>query len=128
MASMVRTARRKWRMRRLSTWNEAIGSLQLPFYLLLYSDRMGMTAGDLDAMFLLLGCTTINRDIELQLFVDEGQKKYFTVLEKVIFRLLGEIVDPEKPFLPSADKKNICPNCDYQYICDTQWIVKTTRN
>jgi hypothetical protein len=79
-------------------------------------------------MFLLLGRSTINRDIELPLFDAEGQKKLFPVLERVIFMLLGEIVDPEKPFLPAADKKLSCPNCDYQYICGTQWIVKTKRN
>ena len=49
-------------------------------------------------MFLLLGRSTINRDIELPLFDNEGQKKLLPVLEKILFRLLGEIVDPESLF------------------------------
>ncbi len=110
------------------TWNEAIGSLQLPFYLLLYSEWKGTKIENTDAMFLLLGRSTINRDIELPLFDNEGQKKFFPFLDKILFRLLGEIVDHDIPFIPTTDKKNICPNCDYQSLCDTQWIVKTRGN
>jgi hypothetical protein len=115
-------------LKKRETWNEAIGSLQLPFYLLLYSEWKGTKIENTDAMFLLLGRSTINRDIELPLFDNEGQRKFLPVLEKILFRLLGEIVDHDIPFLPTTDKKNICPNCDYQYLCDTQWIVKTRRN
>jgi hypothetical protein len=31
--------------------------------------------------------------------------------------LLAEIVDPEKPFMPTIDLKNNCGRCAYGYIC-----------
>ena len=46
------------------------------------------------------------------------------MLERVIFRLLEEIVDSSIPFIPVRDTKGTCPYCDYQYICGTQWIEK----
>lgn len=109
------------------TWNEAIGSLQLPLYLLLHSEKTGADTDNTDAMFLLLGHALITRNIELPLFDSEEQKKLFPMLEMILFRLLNEIVDPEKPFRPATDKKNICPHCDYRNLCGTQWIVKTRR-
>lgn len=107
------------------TYREAIGSLQLPFYLLLYSETTGKKVGELDGLFLLLGRMFISRDIELPLFgsLDNGMEK-FKQMETVIFNLLKEIVDPKTPFKPTSDRKEICPNCDFTYLCGTQWVVK----
>jgi hypothetical protein len=75
-------------------------------------------------MFLLLGRSLINREIELPLFTgDDGEEKY-ELLQALLFRLLKEIIDPDSPFNPPVDRKKTCPDCSYQYICGTQWIVK----
>lgn len=107
-----------------SSWGPAIGSLQLPFYLMLYSERTGLPTGSLNAMFLLLGRSGINREIELSLFDRHFSEDTYEKLKAVIFRLIEEIVNPELPFIPAEDKKKSCPACDFQYLCGTQWITK----
>jgi ATP-dependent helicase/nuclease subunit B len=106
------------------TWNEAIGSIQLPFYLMLYSEQNGTAIKDLEAMFLLLGRSFINREIELPLFSGEDGEDKYKILKDVIFHLLEEIIDPGIPFMPAHDRKKTCPDCGYRFICGTQWIVK----
>jgi CRISPR/Cas system-associated exonuclease Cas4 (RecB family) len=108
---------------RRETWNKAIGSIQLPFYILLYSVKKGVKIKDLNAMFLLLGRSKISREIELPLFTGPADDTY-ELLKDVIFRLLKEISDPGVPFTPAADMKKTCPSCEFTYICGTQWIVK----
>ncbi len=104
------------------TWGDAIGSLQLPFYLLLYSGSRGHEPEELEAMFLLLGKAVISRAIELPLFDSaEGKREKFEVLKTIILRLLKEIVDPSFPFYAAKDPKNLCPICDFRYLCGTQW-------
>ena len=106
------------------SWSEAIGSIQLPFYLMLYSEHTGKAITDLNGMFLLLGRSVINREIELPLFTEgDGEEKY-ELLKNLIFRLLREITDPDIPFKPAENRKNTCPDCSYKHICGTQWIVK----
>lgn len=106
------------------TWSRAIGSLQLPFYLLLYSERSGHSAYNLDGMFLLLGKSLINSDIELPLFPGSMPESEYETLRKIIFSILEEIVSPEIPFKSALEKKNTCPYCDFRYVCGTQWVVR----
>lgn len=109
-------------LRDRGTWEEAIRSLQLPFYLLLYSEVTGRAMRDLNGMFLLLGRTAINEKIELPLF-DEADVtgEICTALETVIFKLLEEIVNPKLPFQPPRDLKKSCRYCTFRHICGTQW-------
>jgi ATP-dependent helicase/nuclease subunit B len=100
------------------SWSEAIGTLQLPFYLLTYSTLTGEKAENIDCMFLLLGRVRIDSDIEVPLFKNENEfKENFGNLTQVIFSLLGEIVNPDQPFIPTIDLKNNCGRCAYGYIC-----------
>jgi len=106
------------------SWGEAIGSLQLPFYLMLYSKHTGKAIKDLNGMFLLLGRSLIDREIELPFFAEgDGEEKY-ELLKGLIFSLLKEVIDPDIPFKPAADRKNACPDCSYKHICGMQWVVK----
>jgi len=69
-------------------------------------------------MFLLLGKARIDSDIEVPLFKSEAEfKENFGNLTQVIFSLLGEIVNPDQPFIPTIDLKNNCGRCAYGYIC-----------
>jgi ATP-dependent helicase/nuclease subunit B len=106
------------------SWSESIGSLQLPFYLLLYAKKTNTKIRDLNGLFLLLGRSFISDEIEIPLFKDSDDEETYGVLEAVIFGLLNEIVDPGHPFKPASDKKASCPSCNFRYICGTQWIVK----
>jgi CRISPR/Cas system-associated exonuclease Cas4 (RecB family) len=100
------------------SWSEAIGTLQLPFYLLTYSHLTGEKPETIDCLFLLLGRARIDSDIEVSLFKDESEfRENFGNLTEVIFRLLREIVNPDQPFMPTVDPKNHCGRCPYGYIC-----------
>lgn len=108
------------------TWT-AIGSLQLPVYRILYSHEKKADRSAVDAMFLLLGMTQVNCDIEMPLFPQEGgaaPAALSTMLDEVLFRLLTEICDPTIPFHPTPDLKKNCPVCDYATICGTQWVAR----
>jgi CRISPR/Cas system-associated exonuclease Cas4 (RecB family) len=108
-------------LRSRNSWMEAIGTLQLPFYLLTFSTLGKERPENIDCMFLLLGKARIDADIELPLFKDEAEfKENFENLTQVIFSLLREIVDLEKPFVPTIDTKNNCGRCVYGYICTNQ--------
>ena len=112
-------------LRKRETWRDAIGSLQLPFYLLLYSEAHQKEIEELEALFLLLGKAVINREIELPFFDSpDGRRERFEGLRTVILTLLKEIVDLNHPFYPTSDAKNLCPICDFQYLCGTQWLTK----
>jgi ATP-dependent helicase/nuclease subunit B len=105
-----------------STWSTAVKTLQLPFYVLLYSAEKGIPMGDVRAMFLLLGRTRLDEGIELHLFAGEGAPAdAWPRLESVIFGLLREIVSPDVPFAPAADPKTACAYCDFTGICGTGW-------
>jgi ATP-dependent helicase/nuclease subunit B len=100
------------------SWGEAIGTLQLPFYLLTYSALTGEKPEKIDCMFLLLGRARIDSDIEVPLFKNEIEfKENFGNLTQVIFSLLREIVEPDQPFVPTINPKNNCGGCPYGYIC-----------
>jgi len=105
------------------SWDEAIGSLQLPFYLILYSERHGIKIEDLRGMFMLLGRSLINREIELPLFDTDDESSTFDGLRTVILGLLEEIVDPDVPLGAASNRKTSCPKCDFQYVCGTQWVT-----
>ncbi|MBI4688900.1 MAG: PD-(D/E)XK nuclease family protein [Nitrospirae bacterium] len=107
-----------------ASWNKEIKSIQLPFYMLLYSGDYKVRIDDLNGMFLFLGRPVIDKKIEHRLFDNQDEYKYFELLKTIIFRLLNEIVDPAVPFRPTSDNKGNCPFCDFRYICGTQWVVK----
>ncbi len=106
-------------------WSKAIGSLQLPFYLMLYCKNAQTDVSNLNAMFLLLGRSTITRDIELPFFDGRDAEKTYGILKGIILYLLEEIINPEIQFSPATDKKKTCPYCAFRFICGTQWIVRT---
>jgi PD-(D/E)XK nuclease superfamily len=104
------------------TWSRAVGSLQLPVYLQMYAQMTGTATEELDAMFLLLGKSVIGSNIELPLFGDSDPGQAFEDLKAVTIGLLNEIADPDVPFRPAADRKAVCPECSFRYICGTQWV------
>ncbi len=110
------------------TWNEAISSLQLPFYLLLYTLKTGTDIRTVRPAYLFLGRNVLSKDIETE-FSDESNIRIeqFRLAEEVIFRMLDEIVDPTKPFVPTADLQQHCPNCPFSTVCGTQWVTDWKR-
>lgn len=108
------------------SWQEHIGSLQLPFYMLLYSESKKIDISSLQGMFLLLGRHVISQtEIELPFFDKETTDiQNYETIKTIIFTLLNEISDSSKPFVPAKDLKKSCPFCDYKNLCGTQWVAK----
>jgi len=100
------------------SWSEAIGTLQLPFYMTVYSQDTGEKPEEIDCLFLLLGRNIIDTTIELPLFEDRAElDQRLGGLNHVIFSLLREIIDPKQAFIPTTTPKNRCDRCIYRHIC-----------
>jgi ATP-dependent helicase/nuclease subunit B len=117
-----RIAWKKFNPTSRETWAEAIGSLQLPMYSLLYTELTGEPVRNVVPAFLFLGRNYIDRTIETGLSKDgvvteEMQRN----LHRVILGLAKEAQDPAIPFRPVEDLKKECPGCPYQVMCGTQW-------
>lgn len=100
------------------SWGEAIGTLQLPFYLILYSQDIREKPQEIDCMFLLLGRNFIDKNIELPLFEDRTEfDQRFEDLKYIIFTMIREITDKDTPFMPTSYPKGKCEGCLYRHIC-----------
>lgn len=106
------------------TWRSSIGSLQLPCYVMIYAGKNNIALRSINAAYLMLGRSVVSRDIEVPLFGDDNAEEVYDKLTTVIRTLLKEITDPAVPFVPAHDMKRSCPDCDFRFICGTQWIVK----
>ncbi len=99
------------------TWPEAIKSLQIPLYMILYSKRYNLPLSEINGYYYLLGKAGLN-DIKYSPFKPEDKEG----LSRVIEVLLREIKDPEVPFMPPQKLKDSCPSCDYKPLCGTEWV------
>ncbi len=110
----------KLKLENRDSWQEAIGSIQLPFYMMIYLEDKKIDISKLDAMFLLLGKNVINEKIELPFCDDENRiSENYETLKKTIFLILDEINKADMPFLPPKNLKKSCQFCDYKDICST---------
>jgi CRISPR/Cas system-associated exonuclease Cas4 (RecB family) len=101
------------------SWN-CIGSLQIPFYMLLYSLARNHPTTELSGVYLLLGRAKVDGKIEYNIFKEIDRE--FPMIEEVIQRILQEIMDPAEAFYPTQDFRQNCPNCVYREICGTSWV------
>jgi hypothetical protein len=100
------------------SWTEAIPTLQLPFYLTVYSQFTGDDPQQMDGFFLLLGRNIIDTSIEVPLYSEDLERRdQFLILNRIIFSLLNEIIEPSIPFSASLRRRESCLYCIYQHIC-----------
>jgi RecB family exonuclease len=112
---------RKLNLESREAWPEVIGTLQLPLYTLIYSEATRPQPKDVDSMFLLLGKTRMDEGIELPLLKDgDDREQRLNDLHRIIFILLGEIVDPHRPFEAPRMERQACRNCPFGQICTNQ--------
>ncbi|MBN1397808.1 MAG: PD-(D/E)XK nuclease family protein [Bacteroidetes bacterium] len=106
-----------------STWEDAIQSLQLPLYLMLYKNAVNLPLEQIRPVYLYLGETTITIKSEVPLYENlNDQINDFNKIEKLFSLLFKEILDPEVPFQPPQDLNKTCRNCPMQPVCGTTWI------
>ncbi|MBF0566066.1 MAG: PD-(D/E)XK nuclease family protein [Nitrospirae bacterium] len=117
-----------------ATWPVAIGSLQLPLYLMLYAGKRGISqteiATGLNGIYLILGRAYVDGKIEVPFFgegsesassASSGPEKIarYAAMEGVIDALLEELGTADVPFTPARDVKRTCPSCTFENVCGT---------
>lgn len=108
-----------------STWKEAIGSVQLVLYVMLYSVLKNIPPEKIVPEFVFLGKKELAEGIEIPLFESETQmKEWYPKLQQTVLSLVKEIVNEAVSFDPTDNIKNDCPGCPYQTMCGTQWVEK----
>ena len=124
------------------TWNQAIGSLQLPFYQLLAADHFHLNPAEIYSALILLGKNRLSLNIEYAPLLPvrrknssrQGQNRgvfpvghepaelkvyqeYFQQLAAIINCLLTEIIDPDKKFTPDGMLTRQCEKCPFADFC-----------
>ncbi len=105
---------------RRESWSKAIGSLQMPLYLILYSKATGIPVEQIGGGYLLLGRPSHKWEF---LPIPDGQEDKIKLIQQVLRGLIMEMKDPDRPFSPPSDLKGHCPSCDYKALCGTGWIL-----
>ncbi|MBM4161992.1 MAG: hypothetical protein FJ217_12965 [Ignavibacteria bacterium] len=104
------------------SWRDAIGSFQLPVYMLLYCQANGRPPDEITPAYLFLGRSEISTAIEAGIGDDESPAaEVYQAVEPVIFKLISHIIDPSVPFEPTKHVEEECPRCPYTSICGTRW-------
>lgn len=105
------------------SWNEAIASLQLPIYLMLYRKHAGLAMETVVPAYLYLGENRLGKESEVRFLEDVADRAAcFEEIQKIIELLLKEINDAAIAFHPPSDLAKACPRCPYTAICGTSWV------
>jgi ATP-dependent helicase/nuclease subunit B len=106
------------------SWSEAIGSFQLPLYMLLYSEEEKAPLETITPAYLFLGKNEITMDVESSVGGDDvSPAETYAAVEPVMFELIAEILDEGKPFHPTIEPEKQCHQCPYTAICGTSWAT-----
>jgi ATP-dependent helicase/nuclease subunit B len=106
-----------------TTWSDAVHSLQLPLYLLLYRDASRLPAGHIVPAYLYLGEKTMTMESEVPLNEDTSQHmEELHKIEEFLAQLFQEILDVHVPFHAPKDVNVSCPGCPMKSLCGTQWV------
>ncbi|HTY36836.1 MAG TPA: PD-(D/E)XK nuclease family protein [Bacteroidota bacterium] len=103
------------------TWGAAIGSFQLPMYMLLYSEARRVPISSIVPAYLFLGRNRIGPDIETAIDKNHSPAEVFDAVRPVIFSAIKHILDPNERFEPTKNLQTDCPQCPYRALCGTSW-------
>jgi len=104
-------------------WNEAVTSLQLPMYLLLYSMQTKTPLEQIVPAYIYLGKNKLSRECEVPFMEDTEERVVcFEQVKRLIEMLLKELTDAAIPFSPPVDLRKSCPHCPYTGLCGTAWV------
>ncbi len=127
--SNVRVRWKKLNLDVRSSWPEAIGSLQLPLYSILYSREKKIQVENIQPAYLSLGSNHLSPSIELPLFdAKTDPRESLAVLDEIVGRLIGEIQEVETPFPAPANLEKSCPRCPFTTLCGTRWVEEPRWN
>lgn len=103
------------------TWPRAVASLQLPLYQLIYAQTMEITPEQIHPVFLMLGKARLGPGIEFAPYHEDDaniRTEQISIIDRLLDKLLAEIVDPEKPFEACLKTDGTCADCPFAYICN----------
>lgn len=113
---------------RRETWPEAIKSIQIPLYMMLYSKDRATELEAIDGYYVLLGRNSItNGDFLYSPINHMDRGSTFNRLSEILRGLIDEIKSPDIPFAPPIDLKDVCPDCDFRALCGTEWVERPWR-
>jgi hypothetical protein len=106
-----------------AAWPDTLGSVQLPFYLMLYGmENPDLKPGEADAWLWTLGAMKGEIAQGLLARLPAGEvKAYDAACREAVETLIAEIFDPELPFEPAADPAR-CGWCPFRQLCGRQWV------
>ncbi len=105
------------------SWGEAVTSLQLPMYLLLYSIYTKTAIEEIVPAYLYLGKNQLSNKCEVAFVEDtEERKACFEQIKQLVELLIKEINNDAIPFSPPVDLSKTCPRCPYTGFCGTAWV------
>jgi ATP-dependent helicase/nuclease subunit B len=105
------------------SWKDAVGSCQLPLYMLLYSEQEKIPVEKISPAYVMLGKKALDDGAEYGLFEDESAAATsWPLIEQTLFEIVRDINDPTRPFVPPPDLKTTCPQCTFSGICGTKWV------
>lgn len=103
-----------------ASWNQAVRSLQLPFYAMLLSRIHGKPSADIHCRFVMLGKNRLGPQVEFSPYDEEDEKeraRQIKAMEDLIGRLLLEVTDGRVPFDPDLASEQACGWCAYTALC-----------
>lgn len=113
-------------IRQRETWKDAVSSLQLPLYAMLYAGGTGTPIEQTIPAYLKLGQALLDEEIEVPMFTGGIQPaEAYGKLEDLLDRLLEEVTNVAMPFAPTDRFDRDCTYCPFQTICGTQWAQRT---
>ncbi|MCX7974391.1 MAG: PD-(D/E)XK nuclease family protein [Candidatus Aminicenantes bacterium] len=102
------------------SWPEAINSLQLPFYIFVWSKYSRYPVEEIRAILLLLGKNRLDRkNVEFWPFDEDLKTRYeqLQIIKGVIKELILEIINPAIPFSSDYAREGSCDYCPYTSLC-----------
>ena len=103
----------------METWSKKLKSVQLPFYILLYSSETGTPIDTITSSLLLLGSERIE---EKELYDGPYNPIFFGQLKDAITSLLDEILRKDALFKATKYPEKYCGSCPYRVLCGRQWV------
>jgi CRISPR/Cas system-associated exonuclease Cas4 (RecB family) len=104
-------------------YGAAFKSVQIPFYILTFSQLLGIARESVEGKIVLLGMNGLNAESEFSPLEakkgkdDPPRARKLEMMEAVIHGLLREINDPSKPFVAAEDSA-VCAGCPFAVTCD----------
>jgi len=103
------------------TWGQAVASLQLPLYHMIYSQARKVPAERIHGRFVMVGKSRLSPRIECSPFNEEDENvrwDQIQKMEKLVDRLLQELADPGAVFDPAPSSAGSCDRCPYNCLCN----------